>query len=150
MSPTQQIRLFTGVAALTLGLALFGGLTLRGEDVGRISVEGAIAWISPEAPDRLDVHIRLLNLAERPDAVVGVAAAEEFAAALCRESPLKCGPGAEAPLASGDELTLAPEAAAYVSLATGGRPFREGEVTLIELVLASGARVPVDLMVRAR
>lgn len=149
MTQTAQIRLLLFLAALTCLTALIGAWLVSAPSARNVSVEGAFGWLDEHNPDELMLHIHLVNLKNSDETVVGVDADDGRLGRMC-ETYKSCADKVSARLAKSAETVLSPSSGAYITLASANRPFEDGEVTLIELVLASGQRVPVDVKVRKR
>ena len=117
--------------------------------VRSVAVEGAFGWLDEDRPTELALHIHLLNLKNSDKTLVGVSAQDGRAATLC-QAGASCDASKTAHLPKAAPTVLRPEDDAYITLASAKGPFQDGEVTLIERELASGQRVPVDVMVRSR
>ena len=149
MTQTAQMRLLLCLAALTCLTALIGAWMVSAPSARNVSVEGAFGWLDERKPDQLALHIHLVNLKDSDETVVGVAADEGRVGQMC-ETFKSCASDVSARLEKSAETVLSPGSGRYITLASADRPFEDGEVTLIELVLASGQRVPVDVKVRKR
>lgn len=149
MTQTAQIRLLLSLAALTCLTALIGAWLVSAPSARNVAVEGAFGWLDEKKPDELTLHIHLVNLKDSDEMVVGVATDEGQLGRMC-ETYKSCADKVSAKLAKSAETVLSPSSGAYITLASADRPFEDGEVTLIELVLESGQRVPVDVKVRKR
>lgn len=149
MTQTAQIRLLLSLAALTCLTALIGAWLVSAPTARNISVEGAFGWLDERNPDELMLHIHLVNLKNSDETVVGVDTNDGQLVRMC-ETYKSCANKMSATLAKSAETVLSPASGAYITLASANRPFQDGEVTLIELVLKSGQRVPVDVKVRKR
>ena len=149
MTQTAQIRLLLCLAALTCLTALIGAYLVSSPTARNVSVEGAFGWLDERKPDELALHIHLVNLKDSDETVVGVTTDQGRVGRMC-ETFKSCDPNVSAKLAKSAETVLSPGSGRYITLASANRPFEDGEVTLIELVLASGQRVPVDVKVRKR
>jgi len=149
MTRTAQIRLLLCLAALTCLTALIGAWMVSAPTARNVSVEGAFGWLDEHKPDKLALHIHLVNLRNSDEMVVGVAADNGRVGKMC-QTYKSCEDRMAAKLAKSAETVLSPSSGAYITLASADRPFEDGEVTLIELLLASGQRVPVDVKVRKR
>ena len=149
MTQTAQIRLLLSLAALTCLTALIGAWAVSAPTARYVSVEGAFGWLDERKPDEIALHIHLVNLKNSDETVVGVTTDQGRKGQMC-ETYKPCGTNVSAKLEKAAETVLSPGAGRYITLASADRPFEDGEVTLIELVLASGQRVPVDVKVRKR
>lgn len=149
MTQTAQIRLLLFLAALTCLTALTGAWLVSAPSARNVSVEGAFGWLDEKKPGELTLHIHLVNLKDSDEMVVGVTTDEGQFGRMC-ETYKSCADKVSARLPKSAETVLSPASGAYITLASAKRPFEDGEVTLIELVLASGQRVPVDVKVRKR
>lgn len=149
MTKTAQIRLLLGLAALTCLTALIGAWMVSTPSARNVSFEGAFGWLDDRTPDQLALHIHLVNLKDSDETVIGVSTDEGRIGQMC-ETFKSCAPSVSATLEKSAETVLSPGSGRYITLASADRPFEVGEVTLIELVLASGQRVPVDVKVRKR
>lgn len=150
MTQTAQIRLLLFLAALTCLTALIGAWLVSAPSARNVSVEGAFGWLDEQKPGELTLHIHLVNLKDSDEMVVGVDTGDGRLGRMC-ETYKSCADKMSAKLAKSAETVLSPSSGAYITLASAaGRPFEDGEVTLIELVLESGQRVPVDVKVRKR
>ncbi len=149
MTHTAEIRLLLSLAALTCLTALIGAWMVSAPSARYVSVEGAFGWLDERKPDELALHIHLVNLKDSDDTVVGVSTDEGRIGQMC-ETFKSCDANVSAKLEKSAETLLSPGSGRYITLASADRPFRDGEVALIELVLASGQRVPVDVRVRKR
>ena len=149
MTQTAQMRLLLSLAALTCLTALVGAWMVSSPSARYVSVEGAFGWLDERKPDELALHIHLVNLKDSDETVVGVMTDEGRVGQMC-ETFKSCDSAVSATLEKQAETVLSPGSGRYIALASDKRPFEDGEVTLIELVLASGQRVPVDVRVRKR
>ena len=149
MTQTSQIRLLLCLAVLTCLTALIGASLVSSPTARNVSVEGAFGWLDEQKPDQLALHIHLVNLKDSDQTVVGVQTDQDRVGQMC-ETFKACNATVSAKLEKSTETVLSPGSGRYITLASATRPFEDGEVTLIELVLASGQRVPVDVKVRKR
>ena len=149
MTQTAQIRLLLSLAAMTCLTALIGAWIVSAPTARYVSVEGAFGWLDERKPDELALHIHLVNLKDSDATVVGVMTDEGRIGQMC-ETYKSCDASVSAKLEKSAETVLSPGTGRYITLASADRPFEDGEVTLIELVLESGQHVPVDVKVRKR
>ena len=149
MTQAAQIRLLLCLEALTCLTALIGAWIVSASSARYVAVEGAFGWLDERKSDKLALHIHLVNLKDNDETVVGVTADEGRVGQICLTYK-SCDDTMSAKLAKSAETVLSPSSGAYITLASADRPFEDGEVTLIELLLESGQRVPVDVKVRKR